>query len=209
MARTRIKICGICSPADAITAIEAGADAIGLVFYEKSPRNVTLEQAEEIMSVVPPFVTTVSLFVNSEQQRIEEVITRVKPDLLQFHGDEDEPFCCHFDRPYIKAVRVQADADLHQICNQYPTAKGILLDSYTKGVPGGTGEVFDWQMIPPDLALPLILAGGLNSGNVAEAIAIASPWAVDVSSGVEASPGKKDVRKINLFVQEVERAVPG
>jgi phosphoribosylanthranilate isomerase len=204
MTRTRIKICGICTPADAITVVQSGADAIGMVFYDRSPRHVSLDQAAEIAAVIPPFISTVCLFVNAERGDINEVISRVKPDLLQFHGDEDEEFCSSFDVAYIKALRVQDGSGLMQSCRDYSSAKGILLDSYTPGTPGGTGESFDWSGIPEQLPLPVILAGGLDSDNVARAISIARPWAVDVSSGVEEYPGKKDALKVSRFVQAVQ-----
>ncbi len=204
MTRTRVKVCGICTSADAQAAITAGADAIGMVFYAKSPRYVSLATASDIASAVPPFVSTVGLFVNSRQQQIRDVLSQVQLDLLQFHGDEDEAFCSSFKLPYIKAIRVKADTDFKQVFDDYASARGILLDSYKKDTPGGTGESFDWNIIPPDPPLPIILAGGLDGNNVAQAISIAKPWAVDVSSGVEESPGKKDLKKIEQFIHAVE-----
>jgi phosphoribosylanthranilate isomerase len=203
MSRTRVKICGITNSHDAEIAVDSGADAIGMVFYPDSPRNISLSQAREIVSRVPPFVTTVGLFVNSSAQQINRVINAVSLDLLQFHGDEDEEFCSHFQRPYLKVVRVQANTDLHRLCQQYASARGLLVDSYKPGIPGGTGETFDWSMIPRDLPLPLVLAGGLNAGNVESALARVQPYAVDVSSGVESSPGVKDVEKISGFMRAV------
>lgn len=203
MNRTRIKICGICSVDDAAIACNAGADAIGLVFYEKSPRNVTLESAAEIVASLPPLVSVVGLFVNSSDEEVRQVLSRVQLDLLQFHGDEDEDFCSSFDRPYIKAIRVKSDTDLSNLCQLYVSARGFLLDSYRKDTPGGTGETFDWELIPSELSFPVILAGGLNPENVAQAISAVQPWAVDVSSGVEASPGKKDQQKIEQFVHAI------
>ena len=204
MKRTRVKVCGITSPADAGLAITAGADAIGMVFYTKSPRHISISTAREISSAMPPFVSTVGLFVNSSQQDVSTVLADVPLGLLQFHGDEDESFCSSFNRPYIKAVRVKPETNLMQLCSQYASASGILLDSYKKGIPGGTGEIFDWNMIPGDLPLPVVLAGGLDASNVAAAVSIVQPWAVDVSSGVEILPGKKDKQKIEQFIQAVE-----
>ena len=203
MNRTRVKICGICTVADANEACNAGADAIGMVFYGNSPRNVTIASAMEIISSLPPFICAVGLFVNSSQQEVNHVLSHVQLDLLQFHGDEDEAFCNSFDRPYIKVVRVKSDTDLVGSCKQYASARGILLDSYKKGTPGGTGEAFDWAVIPKKLALPVILAGGLNPENVAQAVSSVQPWAVDVSSGVEKSPGKKDQKKLEQFIRAV------
>ncbi len=204
MNRTRVKVCGICTSADAELAITAGVDAIGMVFYSKSPRHVSMATARVIASAIPPFVSTVGLFVNSSQQHIREVLSEVQLDLLQFHGDEDEAFCSSFNLPYIKAIRVKADTDLVQVFHSYASARGILLDSYKKDTRGGTGETFDWNIIPQDLPLPVILAGGLDGNNVAQAISVAKPWAVDVSSGVEGLPGKKDQKKIEQFMDAVE-----
>ncbi|NOY17396.1 MAG: phosphoribosylanthranilate isomerase [Gammaproteobacteria bacterium] len=206
MTKTRIKVCGICSVADANKACNAGVDAIGMLFYAKSPRIVTPDSAMEIVSSLPPFISTVGLFVNSSEQEVNQVLSRVQLDLLQFHGEEDEAFCSRFDRPYIKVVRVKRETDLASLCQQYASARGILLDSYKKGTSGGTGEVFDWGLIPDNLPLPVILAGGLNPKNVAIAISRVQPWAVDVSSGVEESPGKKDAYKIEQFVRAVKCA---
>ncbi len=204
MSKTRIKVCGICTIADANKACNAGVDAIGMVFYAKSPRNVTVKTAMDIVSSLPPFVSSVGLFVNSDQQEVKQVLTHVQLDLLQFHGDEDEAFCSSFNRPYIKVVRVTRDTDLASICIRYASARGVLLDSYKEGTPGGTGEAFDWGMIPNDLSLPVILAGGLTPENVAAAVSRVQPWAVDVSSGVEESPGKKDAYKIEQFIHAVK-----
>lgn len=202
MSRIRIKVCGICTAGDAATAVRAGADAIGMVFYPESPRFLSISQARDITSRMPPFVSAVGLFVNSSYQEVCAVLSEVKLELLQFHGDEDEAFCDSFDLPYIKALRVKAGTDLYEQCRRYDSARGVLLDSYKKGVPGGTGETFDWDLIPHDLPLPVILAGGLNSNNVKQAIRTIKPWAVDVSSGVEKSPGKKDPEKITQFINE-------
>jgi phosphoribosylanthranilate isomerase len=204
MSRTRVKVCGICTADDAVAAVSAGADAIGMVFYPKSPRHISVSTAKYITSSLPPFVSAVGLFVNSSFQDVSDVLAEVQLTLLQFHGDEDESFCNSFKLPYIKALRVKAGSDLRQECRQYQSARGILLDSYKKGLPGGTGETFDWDVIPDDLPLPVILAGGLDGNNVEQAISTVKPWAVDVSSGVEESPGKKDPLKIVQFIKAVE-----
>lgn len=201
----RIKICGITRVDDALAAAQAGADAIGLVFHRGSPRAVSVEQARTIAGALPPFVTTVGLFVDAEQATIQSVLEQVPLDLLQFHGDEPDDFCQGFKRPYIKAVRVRPGDDLNALAAQWPGACGILLDSYKPGVPGGTGETFDWSVIPSQRSWRLILAGGLQAQNVRQAIDQTAPWAVDVSGGVEATKGIKDIAKINAFIHEVKR----
>lgn len=201
--RTRVKICGITRVEDALNAIERGADAIGLVFYDRSPRNVSISQAIEIASNIPAFVSVVGLFVNAQQGFIDEAIRQVKLDLLQFHGDETPEQCVQFERPFIKAVRVKSDTNLVQYAQEFSAAKGLLLDTYAEGVAGGTGHVFDWDLIPKRLAKPVILAGGLNADNVAKAILQVRPYAVDVSGGVEISKGIKDADKIAAFMQQV------
>ncbi|SER68565.1 phosphoribosylanthranilate isomerase [Halopseudomonas bauzanensis] len=202
---TRIKICGITRVEDALAAAGAGADAIGLVFHAGSPRAVSIEQARAIVQALPPFVTTVGLFVDAAEETIRAVLDQVPLDLLQFHGDEPDTFCQRFARPYIKAVRVRPGDDLDALAANWPGASGILLDSYKPGVPGGTGETFDWSMIPAQRSWTLVLAGGLQSQNVRQAIDLTAPWAVDVSGGVEATKGIKDIDKINAFVHEVKR----
>lgn len=201
----RIKICGITRVEDALAAAAAGADAIGLVFYAPSPRAVSAVQARQIISALPPFVTSVGLFVNASAQEVKAVLAEVPLDVLQFHGDEPADFCKQFGRPYLKALRVRAGDDLNALAAQWPDASGILLDSYKAGVPGGTGEIFDWSLIPAERSWPLVLAGGLAAENVADAITRAAPWAVDVSGGVEQAKGIKDAEKINSFVREVKR----
>lgn len=201
--RVRVKICGITRVEDALTAIEQGADAIGLVFYEQSPRNVSIKQAIEIANNIPAFVSVVGLFVNAEPSFINEVISQVKLDLLQFHGDETSEQCAQYRLPFIKAVRVKSDTNLVQYARDFAAAKGLLLDTYTEGVPGGTGHVFDWNLIPKQLTKPVILAGGLNADNVAEAISRVRPYAVDISGGVEVSKGIKDSAKIAAFIRQV------
>lgn len=201
--RTRSKICGITRQEDGLEAARLGADAIGLVFYAKSPRAVNGKQAAEIVSVLPAFVTTVGLFVNPSPEEVEAVLADVSLDLLQFHGDESPAFCNQFKRPYIKAIRMRDDIDLAAELARYSTGRGLLLDTYQPGVPGGTGESFDWQRVPKNLASKIILAGGLSANNVAEAIKQVQPYAVDVSGGVEANKGIKDAEKMAAFMGEV------
>lgn len=201
--RTRVKICGITRPQDAITAVEFGADAIGLVFYAPSPRNVNIEQAAEIVAGLPPFVSKVGLFVNAEPDFIHSVLKRVALDCLQFHGDETAAECEQINMPYYKAIRVKNDTNLLQYASQYQRANALLLDAYSEAAVGGTGQVFDWTLIPANIGKPVVLAGGLNAENVAAAIKQVKPYAVDVSGGVEASKGIKDAAKIAAFMQAV------
>jgi len=205
MRRTRIKICGITRAEDADAAVEAGADALGLVFYPPSPRAVDVAQAVDAVGNVPAFVSVTALFVNPTVEEVQRVLDSVRIDLIQFHGDEDDDFCRQFKRPYIKALRVRQASDVVASCLRFPGALAILLDSYKPGVPGGTGETFDWSLIPETPPKPIILAGGLEPDNVASAITQIRPFAVDISGGVEASKGIKDHRKIEEFVNEVYR----
>lgn len=200
---TRVKICGITRKEDALTAIDHGADALGFVFYPPSPRHVEVEQAAEIAACLPPFVTTVALFVNADAETIADVVSRVGIDLLQFHGNECPDYCAQHNRPWMKAIRMKEDTDLHQEMNRYAGARALLLDAYRAGVPGGTGETFDWQRIPKDIASQIVLAGGLDQNNVAQAIEQVRPFAVDVSGGVEAQKGIKDENKIEQFMNAV------
>ncbi|MBE0623427.1 MAG: phosphoribosylanthranilate isomerase [Burkholderiales bacterium] len=204
--RTRIKICGITRVEDARAAVALGADAIGLVFYAPSPRNVGLDQARAIVATIPPFVTIVGLFVDPEAAQVESVLRACSIGLLQFHGDETPAFCGSFGLPYIKAARVKADADLVQCLSPYHAARGWLLDAYHDQLHGGTGKSFDWKLIPRDLARPVILSGGLTPDNVGAAVRQVRPWAVDVSSGVEAEKGIKDAAKIAAFIAGVKNA---
>ena len=204
--RTRVKICGITRAQDAIEAVQQGADAIGLVFYPPSPRYVAPEQAAEIVKKIPAFVSVVGLFVNATPAEIERILAIVPLDILQFHGDETPAQCRQFSKPYMKAVRVKSDTNLVQYAADYADAKALLLDAFAEGVPGGTGQVFDWKLIPQNLALPVVLAGGLNAENVAQAITAVKPYAVDVSGGVEASKGMKDAAKIAAFMRGVSNA---
>ncbi|WP_244973914.1 phosphoribosylanthranilate isomerase [Ectopseudomonas mendocina] len=201
--RVRSKICGITRVEDALAAVEAGADAIGLVFYAKSPRAVSVEQAAEIVQALSPFVTSVGLFVNMPREQLLAVLQQVPLDLLQFHGDESPAECEGYGRPYIKALRVRPGEDLAAAMAPYAGARGILLDTFVEGVPGGTGAAFDWSLVPQGVAKPIILAGGLEAHNVAAAIRQVRPYAVDVSGGVEASKGIKDAGKIRAFVKSV------
>ncbi|HSI38355.1 MAG TPA: phosphoribosylanthranilate isomerase [Methylotenera sp.] len=201
--RTRVKICGITRVEDALKAVELGADAIGLVFYVPSPRSVSIQQAMEIANQVPAFVSVVGLFVDADAGFVNEVISQVKLDLLQFHGDETPEECARYRMPFIKAIRVKADTNLVQYADKFTAAKALLLDAYTEGVAGGTGNVFDWNLIPKNLAKPVILAGGLTVNNVAQAIEQVQPYAVDISGGVEATKGIKDAAKIAAFMQQV------
>ncbi|NOY65881.1 MAG: phosphoribosylanthranilate isomerase, partial [Gammaproteobacteria bacterium] len=194
--RTRVKICGITRPEDGQKAAASGADAIGLVFYAKSPRAVSIEQAQAIVEQLPVFVSIVALFVDASADEVKQVLAQVDIDIIQFHGNESTQECEQYQHRYIKAIRMSDDVDLQAVCEQYSTASAILVDSYHKGVPGGTGESFDWERIPEKLAGNIILAGGLDSNNVSSAIQTVRPWAVDVSSGVESEKGLKDESKI-------------
>ena len=203
---TAVKICGITRVEDALAAARAGAHAIGLIFYAGSARLVSHQLARRVIDALPPFVTAVALFVDAKRSEVERVIDEVKPQLLQFHGDEPPEFCAAFGMPYIKAVQVRPGVDLLQYARHYGSAKGLLLDAFVDGSHGGTGSSFDWTMIPDQLPLPLILAGGLNQVNVADAIRRVRPWAVDVSSGVEAAKGIKDAAKIAAFIRGARNA---
>ncbi len=203
--RTRVKICGITRAEDGVAAARCGADAIGLVFYPPSPRAVDSDAAMRIIAALPAFVTVTALFVDPDAEHVRRVLEQVPVDLLQFHGDEDAQFCRGFGRRYIKAVRMRADVRLDALALQFHDSAGLLLDSYCEDAAGGTGERFDWQRIPKDLPLPLVLAGGLYPGNVAEAVAAVRPWGVDVSSGVERDKGIKDAGKIEQFIRGVNR----
>jgi len=203
---TAVKICGITRVEDGLAAAHAGAHAIGLIFYRGSPRVVSHELARSVVEALPAFVMPVALFVNASHAEIERVIAAVKPQLLQFHGDESPAFCVSFGMPYIKAVKVRPGMDLLQYARHYPSAKGLLLDAFVEGSHGGTGSRFDWSLIPGELPLPLILAGGLHQDNVADAIRLVRPWAVDVSSGVEAATGIKDAAKIAAFIRGARHA---
>lgn len=203
---TRIKICGITRLEDAQVAVEAGAHALGFVFYAGSPRHIDVQAAAAIVRALPPFVTSVGLFVNAPPGDVNEVLSLVPLDLLQFHGDEGAAYCEGFARPFLKAVRVGADTDLLECSREFAHARGLLLDAHVEGSYGGTGQTFDWQRIPATLRKHVVLSGGLTPQNVFAAIRAVRPWAVDVSSGVEASKGIKDAEKIRQFISEVKRA---
>jgi len=203
--RTRVKICGITRVEDAQAAARAGADAIGLVFYPPSPRFLSLEWARELRNDLPPFVTPVALFVNPAAAEVYTVLERVRPAMLQFHGEETPVFCAQFGVPYIKACRVRPDVDLLEYLRPFSGAAGWLLDSHVDEY-GGVGESFDWSLVPAERSHPLILSGGLTLENVAEAIRRVRPWAVDVSSGVESAKGVKDAARIADFIAEVRHA---
>lgn len=198
----RIKICGLTRKQDVQAAVAEGADALGFVLYNPSPRSVTAEQAVALIQAVPAFVTTVALFVNESATEVQRSIDMCAFDLLQFHGDESPEFCRQFNRPYMKAIRVRSAKDIDDAVQQYPDAKALLLDAYVENLPGGTGQAFDWRLIP-QLSVPWVLAGGLNAKNVADAINQVQPFAVDISGGVEASKGIKDRQKIQEFIREV------
>lgn len=203
--RTRIKICGLTRECDVDAAVVAGADAIGFVFYPKSPRYVAPARAAELARRVPPFVTLVALFANAAESEVARVLDEVPVDLLQFHGDESEAACRIWRRPYMKAARVRPGMDLLQYAADFSSARALLLDAFVEGYGGG-GQTFDWSLIPPDLPLPLVLSGGLNAANVGEAVRRLRPPAVDVSSGVEAEKGIKDSARIAAFVAAVRAA---
>jgi len=211
MTRTRIKICGITREEDLATAVAAGADALGFVFYAPSPRYVTPQRAAQLMSRVPAFVTRVGLFVNETAENVGAVLALAPLDLLQFHGDEDAAFCAQFGRPWIKAARVRPGFDLLEYASAFagsPGISGLLLDAHVEGYGGG-GKTFDWSLIPRSLPLPIILSGGLHPGNIVEAVRAVRPWAVDVSSGVESARGIKDAQKITEFIAGVRDADAG
>ncbi len=209
MHRTRIKICGITRPEDALAAARAGADAIGLVFYPPSPRAVDLPRAGDIVRALPALVGVVALFVNAQPAQVFEVIDRLRPSLLQFHGDETPEDCERYGHPYLRAARVRPGLDLLDLAARYRQARGhargLLLDAYVEGYGGG-GEVFDWSLIPADVGCPVVLSGGLHAANVGQAIGCVRPWAVDVSSGVEAAKGVKDAAAMRAFVAAARAA---
>lgn len=198
--RTRVKICGITRVEDARVVAEAGADALGLVFYQKSPRHVEPSTAAAIARAVGPFVTTVGLFVNAPAREVERTLQSVPLQLLQFHGDEDDPYCRQFGRPYIKAIRMAPDIDLAERVASFPGASGFLVDAWHEKKYGGTGETFEWQRLPASVDYPLILAGGLTPDNVQRAVEQVAPYGVDVSGGVEDAPGIKSAQLIQQFI---------
>lgn len=201
--RTRIKICGITRLEDALQVANLGGDAIGLAFYANSPRVVDIETAVAIREAMPPFITVTALFLNEETEWVDQVVQTVRPDCLQFHGEEPADFCQRWARPYIKAIPMASITDVNAYARQYSAAQGFLLDSNVAGRRGGSGDTFDWSKIPSAFDFPLVLAGGLNPSNVSAAITQVKPWAVDVSSGVENSRGDKDANLIDQFFDAV------
>lgn len=206
MSGVRVKICGITNVEDAKAVVDTGADALGLVFYEASPRAVDVELARAIAYAAGPFISVTALFVNPPASLVGSVVSRVPVQLLQFHGDETAAFCETFQRPYIKAIRMRPDLDIAAAIAAHPNASGFLLDAYRPGVPGGTGETFDWDRVPRDSKVPIVLAGGLTPENVAEAIRKTGVYGVDVSGGVESAPGKKDHNQIKSFITNARSA---
>jgi phosphoribosylanthranilate isomerase len=202
---TRIKCCGMTRVEDALLAAHLGADAIGLVFTARSQRRVELQQARAIHQALPPFVATVALFMDDDAVWVREVVEIVQPAWLQFHGQENDEWCAQFERPYLKAIAMGEGAAALSRLHAYPRAAGLLLDGHGLGEAGGSGRAFDWSCMPTDMTQPLILAGGLNPGNVAAAVRIARPWAVDVASGIEVSPGIKDTAKMAAFIAAVRQ----
>jgi phosphoribosylanthranilate isomerase len=200
----KVKICGITRAEDAVVAALAGADAIGLVFYPPSSRCVSLNQAQQIAAATPPFVQRVALFVDASAAEVREVLEHIDIDLLQFHGDETPAYCEQFNKAYIKALPMRPDVDVVAQMATYPAAKGFLLDTYRPGVPGGTGETFNWQDFPRNCDKPLILAGGLTAENVRQAINTCVPYAVDVSGGVEIQRGVKSAELIKAFIDQAK-----
>ncbi len=203
MSYTRVKICGITRTEDALHAATEGVDAIGLVFYSKSPRFVTSDQAAEISHKLPAFITSVALFKDADAEEVSQILTEVPIDLLQFHGSESAEFCRQFGKPYIKALGMAGESSVPKRVEEYHDARGLLLDGHAPGADGGKGQNFEWNMIPADLEYPLILAGGLDVNNVAEAIQTVQPYAVDVSSGVESEKGIKDAALVTAFMKKV------
>lgn len=203
---TAVKICGITRVEDALMAAQAGAHAVGVIFHASSPRCVSREVARQVVDALPPFVTPVALFVNPTAEEVRQVAAQVRPQLLQFHGEEEPDFCAQFGLPYVKVVRVRPGVDLLQYARRYTGAKGLLLDAFVDGSHGGTGTAFDWDLIPARFPMPLILAGGLDPDNVGDAVRRVRPWAVDVSSGVEAAKGIKDAAKVAAFIRGVRNA---
>ncbi len=203
--QTRIKFCGLTRSQDVQHAVSSGVDALGFVFVKNSARNIDIDTANNLIQEVPPFIVTVGLFMNANVADIEQILRNVRLNLLQFHGDEDEAFCNQFETPYIKAVPMNSTSSVEEFCAGFGTATGFILDSHASGQMGGSGEKFTWEDVPKNLNKPIILAGGLTSDNVAEAIRVVRPYAVDVSSGIEAGKGIKDPAKMDQFIKEVRR----
>lgn len=203
--RVRVKFCGFTRVKDAVFAAHLGADAIGLVFYKPSPRNVSVSTAQQIVAALPPFISKIGLFVNATQAEVQHILSNIPLDCLQFHGDENEDFCRSFSLPYIKAIRMSSDIDVSQLIQRYTSASGILLDAWHEKIVGGTGKTFDWARVPMNSPIPIILAGGLTVDNVADAIQCVHPYAVDVSGGIESAKGIKDQENMTTFINEVNK----
>jgi phosphoribosylanthranilate isomerase len=203
--RTRIKICGVTQLSEALLIAEQGADSIGLVFHRKSPRFIGLDAALKIRDAMPPFVTITALFMDETEAWVSKVLSSINPDCLQFHGEEPESDCVRWNQPYIKTISMGSAVDVEAYAQQYFSAQGFLFDSNAAGRQGGSGDTFEWSKIPLSFDRPLILAGGLNPANVADAVSQVRPWGVDVSSGVEVSKGVKDLNLVNQFFLEVKR----
>lgn len=201
----RVKICGITSPEQALMAQQSGADAIGLVIYEKSPRYVDIEQAANIRAVISQSTLAIALLVNPSESLVKQVISEVKPDYIQFHGDETAEFCHQFNVPFIRAVRMREGLDIEAEVAAYKAEGGFLFDAWNDDLYGGTGHSFDWSRLPDSADYKLILAGGLTPSNVAQAVSITNPYMVDVSGGVEASPGVKDPVKVKAFITQAKK----
>lgn len=206
---TRIKCCGMTRVADALLAAQLGADAIGLVFTARSRRKVTIVQAQKIVHALPPFVTSVALFMDDGERWVQQVVDEVQPTLLQFHGDESDAWCMQFGRPFLKAIAMGDGAAVLAELRAYPHAAALLLDGHARGAAGGTGRTFDWSLLPAGVPQPLILAGGLDARNVGAGIRALHPWAVDVSTGVEVVPGIKAADKLAAFIRAVQVADAG
>lgn len=208
MSRTRVKICGVTRAEDGIAAVRLGADAIGLNFWPPGSRYVGVDGAAEVAAALPPLVTVVGVFVDPDPDEVELVLSRVPIGVLQFHGAETPDDCARYGLPYIKVVRVRGGERWPDIEARYSAATALMVDSYRKGQPGGTGETFDWTSVPRSLEKPLVLAGGLTASNVASAIRAVRPYAVDVSGGVEDAPGEKSALRIADFIREVQSVIP-
>jgi phosphoribosylanthranilate isomerase len=204
--RTKIKICGITNPKNALDAVDLGVDALGFVFFEESPRYIEPKKARKIINLLPSFVLRVGLFVNASKEEVLSAISDSSVNVLQFHGDEDEQFCNQFNLPYIKAISFQDGVNLLEYCKLFTSSSAILIDTYSENMRGGTGKTFNWDLLPKELPLPLIIAGGLDSGNVSSLINSINPYGVDVSGGVESDKGIKDYTMMKNFVLGVHNA---
>ena len=204
--RTKIKICGITNPKNALDAVDLGVDALGFVFFEESPRYIEPKKARKIINLLPSFVLRVGLFVNASKEEVLSAISDSSVNVLQFHGDEDEQFCNQFNLPYIKAISFQDGVNLLEYCKLFTSSSAILIDTYSENMRGGTGKTFNWDLLPKELPLPLIIAGGLDSGNVSSLINSINPYGVDVSGGVESDKGVKDYTMMKNFVLGVHNA---